>query len=107
MGLTGHCRWSQRRGGSRGAGSRGAGLGGTRLVVVSWKPARLRDDGCRAVGTGRIAITMARSSGNAFFANFSTYDAPFPMKVRLVLANSWRKVRTRSDCCGNYGQPGC
>ena len=43
MGLTGHCRWSQRRGGSR-----GAGLGGTRLVVVSWKPARLRDDGCRA-----------------------------------------------------------
>jgi hypothetical protein len=80
---------------------------GTRLVVLSWKPARLRDDGCRAVGTGRIAITMARSSGNAFFANFSTYDAPFPTKVRLALANSWRKVRTRSDCCGNYGQPGC
>jgi hypothetical protein len=23
---------------------------------------------------------MARSSGNAFFANFSTYDAPFPDK---------------------------
>ena len=50
---------------------------------------------------------MAWSSGNAFFANFSAYDAPFPTKVRLVLANSWRKVRTRSDCCGNYGQPGC
>ena len=103
MGLTGHCRWSQRRGGSR-----GAGLGGTRLVVVSWKPARLRDDGCRgAQGPRRIASTMARSSGNAFFANFSDYDAPFPAKVRLALANSWRKVRTRSDCCGNYGEPGC
>jgi hypothetical protein len=50
---------------------------------------------------------MARSSGNAFFANFSTYDAPFPTKVRLALANNWRKVRTRSDCCGTYGQPGC
>jgi hypothetical protein len=50
---------------------------------------------------------MARSSGNAFFANFSDYDAPFPAKVRLALANSWRKVRTRSDCCGNYGEPGC
>jgi hypothetical protein len=50
---------------------------------------------------------MARSSGNVFFANFSTYDAPFPTRVRLALANSWRKVRTRSGCCGNYGQPGC
>ena len=50
---------------------------------------------------------MAGWSGNAFFANFSTYDAPFRAKVRLVLANSWRKVRARSGCCGNYGQPGC
>jgi hypothetical protein len=31
---------------------------------------------------------MARSSGKAFFANFSSYDAPFPAKVRLPLANS-------------------
>jgi len=50
---------------------------------------------------------MARSSGKAFLANFNTYDGPFPTKVRLALANNWRKVRTRSDCCGNYGQPGC
>ena len=80
-----------------------------------WRPDRggvidhtLGDDRYRAAqGPRRIAITMARSSGNAFFANFSSYDAPFPMKVRLALANNWRKVRTRSDCCGNYGQPGC
>jgi len=65
-------------------------------------------DGCRgARGPRRIASTMARSSGNPFFANFSTYDALVPTKVRLALANSWRKVRTRSDCCGNYGEPGC
>jgi hypothetical protein len=50
---------------------------------------------------------MARSSGNPFLNNFSTYDAPFPAKVRLALANSWKKVRTRSSCCGNLGQPGC
>ena len=58
-------------------------------------------------GTKEDAITMARSSGKAFFANFSTYDGPFPAKVRLALANGWRKVRSRSGCCGNYGQPGC
>ena len=50
---------------------------------------------------------MARSSENAFFANFSASDAPFPTKVRLALANSWKNVRTRYDCCGNYGEPGC
>jgi hypothetical protein len=50
---------------------------------------------------------MARSGGNVFFANFSSYDAPLPSKVRLALANTWKKVRTRSSCCGNHGAPGC
>jgi hypothetical protein len=50
---------------------------------------------------------MARSSGNALFANFRDYDAPFPEKLRIAAANTWRKLRTRSGCCGNYGQPGC
>jgi hypothetical protein len=49
---------------------------------------------------------MARSSENAFFANLSTCDAPFPAKVRLALANSWRKVRTRSGCCGELRPAG-
>jgi hypothetical protein len=50
---------------------------------------------------------MARSSGRAFLANFSSYDAPFPTRTRLALANSWKKLRTGSGCCGNYGEPGC
>jgi len=50
---------------------------------------------------------MARSSGRAFLTNFSAYDASFPTRTRLALANSWKKLRTRSGCCGNYGQPGC
>ena len=68
-----------------------------------------RLQGCQQgrAGTKEDPNTMARSSGNTFLANYSTYDAPFPTKVRLALANSWRKLRTRSDCCGNYGQPGC
>jgi hypothetical protein len=50
---------------------------------------------------------MARPSGNALFANFHTYDAPWPTKIRLALENVSRKVRTGSACCGNDGQPGC
>lgn len=38
-------------------------------------------------------------------------NLPQPMlltgKVRLSLSNNWRKARTLSDCCGNYGEPGC
>ncbi len=34
---------------------------------------------------------------------------PMPLghKVRLVLRNNWIKLRTRSSCCGNLGEPGC
>jgi hypothetical protein len=52
-------------------------------------------------------LLMPKPGGNAFLSNFASYDAPFPTKVRLALANNWRKVRTGSSCCGNPGQPGC
>jgi hypothetical protein len=55
----------------------------------------------------KVTMKMAGSGGNAFFTNFSTYDATFPSKVRLALANTLKKVRTGSSCCGNHGQPGC
>jgi hypothetical protein len=32
---------------------------------------------------------------------------PLGRKVKLVLRNNWTKLRTRSDCCGNHGEPGC
>ena len=32
---------------------------------------------------------------------------PLRRKLRLVLRNNWIKFRTRSSCCGNYGEPGC
>jgi hypothetical protein len=41
------------------------------------------------------------------FTNWRTYDAPFHVKLRLALRNTLIKIRTRSDCCGNYGEPGC
>src|SRR5437763_859559 len=39
--------------------------------------------------------------------NFREYDAPFTKKVGMVFSNNWKKVRTRQNCCGNLGQPGC
>lgn len=51
--------------------------------------------------------TVSRPSARAFFTNFRTYDAPFTEKVRLAFRNNAIKMRQRSDCCGNHGQPGC
>jgi hypothetical protein len=48
-----------------------------------------------------------RPSLRAVFANWRTYDASFPAKLRMALANNATKLRTRKDCCGNLGQPGC
>jgi hypothetical protein len=41
------------------------------------------------------------------FSNWSTYDAPFAVKLRMVVANNFTKLRKRQSCCGNHGQPGC
>jgi len=32
---------------------------------------------------------------------------PLRQKLRLIARNNWIKIRIRSDCCGNYGEPGC
>ena len=50
---------------------------------------------------------MTRSSARALVQNFRDYEAPLTVKLRLALANSWRKLRTRSNCCGHHGEPGC
>jgi hypothetical protein len=32
---------------------------------------------------------------------------PLLHKLRLFIRNNWIKARTRSACCGHYGEPGC
>lgn len=32
---------------------------------------------------------------------------PLKQKLYLVFRNNWIKIRTRSSCCGNHGEPGC
>jgi hypothetical protein len=34
-------------------------------------------------------------------------DEPFLTKSRMSIKNQYIKLRTLSDCCGNYGEPGC
>jgi hypothetical protein len=39
--------------------------------------------------------------------NFREYDAPLATKLQLLVRNNLIKARTRKQCCGNHGQPGC
>jgi hypothetical protein len=48
-----------------------------------------------------------RRSLSAVVANWREYDGSFSEKLRLALRNNWIKIRTRSECCGNLGEPGC
>ena len=42
----------------------------------------------------------------AVFSNLGA-EMPLGRKVQRVFANNWIKIRTRSNCCGNKGEPGC
>lgn len=49
----------------------------------------------------------ARPSLAAFLANPRNAGLPWPRTLALIAANSWRKLRSGRNCCGNLGQPGC
>jgi hypothetical protein len=42
-----------------------------------------------------------------FLANWDRAEGSAPKKLVTSLRNNWKKVRTRSTCCGNHGEPGC
>ena len=39
--------------------------------------------------------------------NWRNSDLPFLEKLALVAKNNAIKLKNRSDCCGNHGEPGC
>jgi len=47
------------------------------------------------------------STVSDFIANFRETDAPFVTKVGMAVRNNLIKLRTRKDCCGHLGEPGC
>jgi len=53
-------------------------------------------------GSGHV-----RPSLRASFNNFRTYDAPLGVKIALAFRNNLIKLRSHSNCCGHYGEPGC
>jgi hypothetical protein len=48
-----------------------------------------------------------RDELRASWHNFRDHEAPLATKIRLLIANNVKKARTRQNCCGNPGQPGC
>jgi hypothetical protein len=50
---------------------------------------------------------MADSGIRQSIRNFREYDAPLGAKLRMALGNNMTKLRTRSQCCGHPGHPGC
>lgn len=48
-----------------------------------------------------------RPSLRDMIANLRSADMPWHRALAAAASNNWRKLRTRSDCCGNLGAPGC
>jgi hypothetical protein len=47
-----------------------------------------------------------RPSIRVAFTNMKV-KMPLRRKLYLLFRNNWIKIRTRQDCCGHLGEPGC
>ena len=54
----------------------------------------------------RSASSKRRPSMRAVFTNMKV-KMPLRRKLYLVFRNNWIKIRTRQNCCGHLGEPGC
>jgi len=54
-----------------------------------------------------MAQDRARPSMRNSLTNWRESDVAFFRKLGLTLRNNWTKLRTRQNCCGNFGEPGC
>ena len=48
-----------------------------------------------------------RGSFGELISNWREYDAPAGTKLRLAARNYLLRLKNRSLCCGNDGEPGC
>jgi len=47
-----------------------------------------------------------RPSIRVVFTNMKV-KVPLRRKLYLLFRNNWIKIRTRQNCCGHLGEPGC
>ena len=64
------------------------------------------DSGTGTHGHGGSASAKRRPSMKAVFTNMKV-KMPLRRKLYLVFRNNWIKLRTRQNCCGHLGEPGC
>jgi len=50
---------------------------------------------------------MARASAGDYFNNWARTDLSLREKVQMSTKNTAIKLKNRSGCCGNHGEPGC
>lgn len=62
---------------------------------------------CSPTNGNGDAKPSVRRSPLVLISNWTSYDAPLGVKLRLAARNTWRRVVLRQTCCGNHGQPGC
>jgi len=48
-----------------------------------------------------------RGSLREAFHNWRWSTEPLPRKVRMLVRNEWRKLRTLKSCCGHIDEVGC
>jgi hypothetical protein len=64
------------------------------------------DSGHTTHGHAGNASAKRRPSMRAVFTNMKV-KMPLRRKLYLVFLNNWIKIRTRQNCCGHLGEPGC
>ncbi len=50
---------------------------------------------------------MSRPSLRHVVGNFMRSELALAERIALTVKNNAIKVKNRSDCCGNHGEPGC
>jgi hypothetical protein len=48
-----------------------------------------------------------RPSAGQYKSNWDTFEGSTREKLSRALRNNLIKLRKRSGCCGNHGEPGC